>query len=57
MAVYEFECQACGKRFEVSVPISQHDKLKEDPPACPDCQKKDTRQLVSNFSCKTPSGY
>lgn len=57
MAMYEFECQACGERFEVNVPISQHDRLKGEPPACPACAKTETRQLVSMFSCKTPSGY
>lgn len=57
MAVYEFECQACGERFEVNVPISQHDQLKEKPPACPKCGKRKTHQLVSLFSCKTPSGW
>jgi putative FmdB family regulatory protein len=57
MAVYEFECQACGERFELSVPISQHDRLKEDPPACPKCGGKQTQQMVSMFSCKAPSAY
>ncbi len=57
MAVYEFECQACGKRFDVSMAMSEHDRLKEQPPACPDCGKRETRQLVSSFSCKAPSKY
>ncbi len=57
MAVYEFECGDCGKRFELSMLISEHDRLKSEPPACPECGKKDTRQMVSLFSCKTPSGY
>jgi predicted nucleic acid-binding Zn ribbon protein len=29
MAVYEFECAACGERFEVTVPITEHQRLKE----------------------------
>ncbi|HZU16104.1 MAG TPA: zinc ribbon domain-containing protein [Candidatus Dormibacteraeota bacterium] len=57
MAVYEFECQACGERFELSLPISQHDRLKDDPPECPKCKGKQTRQVVSMFSCKAPSAY
>lgn len=57
MAVYEFECQACGERFELTMSISDHDRLKNEPPACPKCEKTETRQLVSMFSCKTPSGY
>lgn len=57
MAVYEFECRDCAKRFELTMPMSEHDRLKSEPPACPECGKRDTRQLVSLFSCKTPSGY
>jgi putative FmdB family regulatory protein len=57
MSVYEFECKACGKHFEVSVPISEHDSLKERPPKCPKCGKTRVQQLVSNFSTKAPSKY
>ena len=35
MAVNEFECKACGKHFEVNVPIREHDSLKKRPPKCP----------------------
>ena len=57
MAVYEFECKACGKHFEVSVPISEHDRLKTRPPKCPKCGKSRVQQLVSSFSTKAPSKY
>jgi putative FmdB family regulatory protein len=57
MAVYEFECRDCGKRFELTMPMSEHDRVKSEPPGCPECGKRDTHQLVSLFSCKTPSGY
>jgi putative FmdB family regulatory protein len=57
MAVYEFECQDCGERFEVTVPIKEHDRLKESPPACPTCGKQQTRQLASMFSCKPPTSW
>jgi putative FmdB family regulatory protein len=57
MAVYEFECQSCGNRFEVRVPISEHSQLKEHTPACPACQKTETRQLVSHFNCPPPTKY
>ena len=56
MAVYEFECTACGERFEVTRPMSEHDRLQEQAPTCPKCGQARTRQLVSLFSCKTPSG-
>jgi putative FmdB family regulatory protein len=57
MAVYEFECQSCGNRFEVRVPISEHSRLKEHTPTCPACQKTETRQLVSHFNCPPPKRY
>jgi putative FmdB family regulatory protein len=56
MAMYEFECADCGERFVVQRPISQHDLLRDQPPICPRCGKTDTHQLVSVFSCRTPSG-
>jgi putative FmdB family regulatory protein len=56
MAVYEFECAGCGERFEISKPMGDHDRLKEQPPACPKCGQTNTHQLVSLFGCKTPSG-
>jgi len=57
MAVYEFECQACGKHFEVAMGMAEHDRLKEQPPACPECSARESRQLVSVFNCKAPSKY
>ena len=59
MAVYEFECQACGTRFELTVPITEQDRLRDKPPACPACKKKKkkTRQLVSMFNCPSPKSY
>jgi putative FmdB family regulatory protein len=57
MAVYEYECQACGNRFEVTRPMSQYDRLKSEPPPCPACGKAETRQVVSLFSCKPASTW
>ena len=57
MSVYEFECKACGEHFEVSIPISEYDRLKKRLPACPKCGKSRVRQLVSIFSTKPPSKY
>jgi putative FmdB family regulatory protein len=57
MASYEFECHACGERFQVNVAMSEHEGLTAHPPICPKCGNHDTRQLVSLFTCKTPSGY
>jgi len=57
MAMYEFECPACGERFQVTVPMHEHDRLKEQPPTCPKCGQQHAQQVVSHFECKTPSGY
>ncbi len=57
MAMYDYECGACGRRFEVRMSMSEHDRRKDDPPACPACGKTETHQLASLVSCKIPSGY
>lgn len=57
MAIYEFECRACGKHFEVTMGMAEHDRLKEQPVACPECGARESRQLVSAFNCKAPSKY
>ena len=57
MAVDEFECEACGHRFEVSAPPSEHERLTESPPACPACRKPRTRQLISLFNCPGPKSF
>jgi putative FmdB family regulatory protein len=57
MASYEFECQACRERFEITVPMSEHDRLKADPPTCPKCASHDTRPVVSLFSSRPASSY
>ena len=56
MAVYEFECSACGKRFELRVPITEHDRLRREPPACPACRATQTHQVPSAFHCRVSSG-
>ncbi len=56
MAIYEFECDECGKRFELHMPMSEHDRTRQTPPVCPECGKNSTRQLVAEFACKTPAG-
>jgi putative FmdB family regulatory protein len=55
MAIYEFECTACGERFEISKAMSQHDALKQQPPACPKCGKQTTHELTPLVAYKTPS--
>ena len=46
---YEFQCDKCHKRFSVvraiSAPARAH--------ACPRCESKSTRQILSPFYAKT----
>jgi putative FmdB family regulatory protein len=55
MAIYEFECVACGERFEVTRAMSQHEELKQHTPACPKCGKAETREVAPLVGYKTPS--
>jgi putative FmdB family regulatory protein len=55
MAIYEFECTACGERFEVSRAMSQHDELKHQPPPCPRCGHSGTHEVAPLVGYKTPS--
>jgi putative FmdB family regulatory protein len=55
MAIYEFECQTCGKRFEVRMLMSTHEQIKQSPPVCPACGKTTTHQVVSEFACNRPA--
>jgi len=52
MAIYAFECKACGEQFEVNAPMSDGPRLNRKPPVCPKCGHKDTRRLVTPFSVK-----
>jgi len=52
MAVHEYECQACHQRFEITQPMHEYERLKEQPPTCPGCGEQQTRPVVSLFSCK-----
>ena len=41
MPIYEYECSACGHKFEKLVRIGA------DAPPCPDCASAEVRKLVS----------
>jgi putative FmdB family regulatory protein len=43
MPIYEYECRACGHRFELIVRVS-------DTPVCPSCQGQDLERLLSLFA-------
>ena len=46
MPVYEYQCQACDKRFESLRPMSQLDA----PIACPRCNAPNARRAISVFA-------
>jgi putative FmdB family regulatory protein len=43
MPLYEYECKACGSRFEALV-------RNDAPPPCPDCQSRNLERLLSMFA-------
>ncbi|MEA1933888.1 MAG: zinc ribbon domain-containing protein [Thermodesulfobacteriota bacterium] len=46
MPLFDFICQACGKKFETLV-------MGRDKPVCPECKSGDLKKLMSTFSHKT----
>jgi putative FmdB family regulatory protein len=55
MVIYEFECTVCHERLEVSRAMSQHDELKQHPPAFPKCDEATTREMAPLVRYKPPS--
>ncbi|HHV06039.1 MAG TPA: zinc ribbon domain-containing protein [Anaerolineaceae bacterium] len=43
MPLYEYECQSCGKHFELLRSICQADQ----PAKCPACANNDSKRLIS----------
>ena len=58
MPVYEYQCDDCGRRFDVVATLAE--KEAGLAPACPKCGKKRVRQVFSRFtllaSSKSDSG-
>jgi len=46
MPLYEYACQACGKKFE-------HFVAGKDRPVCPDCESPKVSKLLSVFAVST----
>ena len=46
MPIYEYECPACGARFELRLDINESDNGMK----CPSCGAKKPRRIMSLFS-------
>ena len=48
MPVYEFQCQDCGKKFEIVATLAEKEAGLD--PACPKCGRHRARQVFSRFT-------
>jgi putative FmdB family regulatory protein len=48
--IYEFQCQKCGKEFNLVLSVKQYEQKGF---ACPACQAKEVEQLVSSTNVIT----
>ena len=48
MPVYEFQCQDCGKKFEIVATLAEKEAGLD--PTCPKCGRKRARQVFSRFT-------
>jgi putative FmdB family regulatory protein len=53
LPVYEYQCQDCGKKFEVIATLAEKEAGLS--PACPSCGRKRARQVFSRFTLMTGS--
>ncbi|MBI4862512.1 MAG: zinc ribbon domain-containing protein [Candidatus Riflebacteria bacterium] len=51
MPIYEYDCTACNKPFDLLIPVSRRD----EPAACPECGSTRTHRKVSLFSARSTS--
>lgn len=49
MPLFEYQCRACGHRFEY---LTQHERQ----PECPACQSRDLQKQLSTFAVSTGGG-
>jgi putative FmdB family regulatory protein len=50
MPVYEFKCQKCGKKVNLSLSLADYEKKN---PKCPKCGKAKLERLISSFGVQT----
>ena len=52
MPIYEYECSACGNRFEELV----YSSAEGDTPKCPKCASEEVNRAISSFATMGSSG-
>jgi putative FmdB family regulatory protein len=50
MPTYQYRCKKCGKSFERSEHIAEHEKSH---PLCPKCSSKQVEPVLADFYAKT----
>ena len=50
MPTYDYRCDACGKKFSLTMSFAEHDRRR---PKCPKCRSSRVRQQFSAFFSKT----
>ncbi|HAR98186.1 MAG TPA: zinc ribbon domain-containing protein [Syntrophus sp. (in: bacteria)] len=50
MPTYEYRCEACHRKFSLTLSISERDRGKI---VCPKCKSRKVRQQISSFTAKT----
>jgi putative FmdB family regulatory protein len=50
MPTYQYRCKKCGKSFERSEHIAEHEKSH---PLCPKCSSKQVEPVLGDFYAKT----
>jgi putative FmdB family regulatory protein len=50
MPTYDYQCEACKRKFSLTHGISEHDKVKAK---CPKCKSAKVKQQISIFITKT----
>ena len=55
MPRYEYHCHDCGHSFERVTTLSDHERDRREPPACPKCQSHDV--AITPPSCNVVTSH
>jgi putative FmdB family regulatory protein len=53
MPTYEFQCEKCRKRFEVTYTIMEYERQGKKKMKCPRCASSRVLRQISSFEVKT----